>query len=163
MHLRLIPALALLLTSAALQAQHIEKVPESEAKVSRPDDLFALPPGQWHMAKSLALGADPCVSDQCEAGFTSGTLVISVEHSKEFVRLIAGFSGCENAAYSEVEVGAKPGKSKFGRVAKQVQRVVKGLAKTCKMTAPEVPELDVASLFPAAAVPAPAASPADGR
>jgi len=161
MHPRLVPALVLLLVPAALEAQHIEKVPESEAKVSRPDDLFALPPGQWHMARSLALGAEPCAPDQCEAGFTSGTLVISVEHSKEFVRIIAGFSGCENAAYSEVEVGAKPGKSKFGRVTKQVQRVVKGLAKTCKMTAPEVPELAAAQLFPAAA--APAASPANGQ
>jgi len=163
MHARLVPALALLVIPAALAAQHIEKVPASEAKVSRPDDLFSLPPGRWHMARSLALGSEPCAPDQCEAGFTSGTLVISVEHSKEFVRVIAGFSGCEQTAFSEVEVGTKPGKSTYGRVAKQVQRVVKGLAKTCKMTAPEVPALDAAQLFPAAAAPAPAATPADGQ
>jgi hypothetical protein len=162
MHPRLVAPLALLLAPAVLQAQHIEKVPASEAQVSRPDDLFALPPGQWHMARSLALGAEPCAPDQCEAGFTSGTLVVSVEHAKEFVRIIAGFSGCEQTAFSELEVGTKPGKSKFGRVAKQVQRVVKGLAKTCKMTAPEVPALDAARLFPATA-PAPAAIPADGQ
>ncbi|HSQ95514.1 MAG TPA: hypothetical protein VLM18_05370 [Croceibacterium sp.] len=152
MHRRLVPALALLLASVAVPAQHIEKVPASKANVSRPDDLFALPPGQWHLAKSLALGAEPCVFDQCEAGFTSGILVISVEHSKDFVRIIAGFSGCVQTAFSEVEVGTTPGKSAFGRVAKQVKRVIKGLAKTCEMTAPKVPELDVASLFPAAPV-----------
>ena len=149
MHSRLIPALALTLASA-VQAQEIVEVPASKANVSRPDDLFALPPGQWHMAKSVALGSDPCVSDQCEAGFTSGDLVVSVEHAKDFVRIIAGFKGCERTAYSETEVGSKPGKPTFGRVAKQVEQVVKGLAKTCKMTAPDVPELEVAQLFPKA-------------
>ncbi|MGZ3173937.1 MAG: hypothetical protein ACXWI5_05360 [Croceibacterium sp.] len=153
-HRRLVPALAFLRASVAVPAQHIEKVPASKANVSRPDDLFALQPGQWHMAKSLALGAEPCASDQCEAGFTSGTLVISVEHSKEFVRIIAGFSGCEQTAFSEVEVGTTPGKSAFGRVAKQVKQVIKGLAKTCKMSAPEVPDLVLAQLFPAVAAPA---------
>lgn len=151
MHVRLIPALALLLASTAVEAQRIEEVPASKANVARPDDLFALTPGQWHLSRSLALGTGPCVPDECEAGFTSGGLVVSVEHAKTFVRIIAGFSGCEQTAFSEVEVGAKPGKSTFSRVGKQVQRVVKGLGKTCKMTAPEVPKLDVAMLFPKAA------------
>jgi hypothetical protein len=149
MHARLIPALALTLASAA-QAQEIVEVPASKANVSRPDDLFSLPAGQWHLAKSMALAAEPCASDQCEAGFTSGDLVVSVEHSKDFVRIIAGFKGCEQTAYSETEVGSKPGKPTFGRVAKQVEQVVKGLAKTCKMAAPDVPELEVAQLFPKA-------------
>ena len=133
---------------AAAQAQEIVKVPESEANVSRPDDLFNLPPGQWHMAKSLFAGAEPCAPDQCEAGFTSGDLVVSVEHAKDFVRIIAGFRGCEGTAFSEVEVGSKPGKPTFGRVSKQIDRVVKGLAKTCSKTAPAVPKLEVAQLFP---------------
>ena len=149
MHARLIPALALTLASAA-QAQEIVEVPASKANVSRPDDLFSLPAGQWHLAKSMALAAEPCASDQCEAGFTSGDLVVSVEHSKDFVRIIAGFKGCEQTAYSETEVGSKPGRPTFGRVAKQVEQVVKGLAKTCKMAAPDVPELEVAQLFPKA-------------
>jgi hypothetical protein len=149
MHARLIPVLALTLASA-VQAQEIVEVPASKANVSRPDDLFALPPGQWHMAKSMALGSEPCASDQCEAGFTSGDLVVSVEHAKDFVRIIAGFKGCERTAYSETEVGSKPGKPTFGRVSKQLEQVVKGLAKTCKMTAPDVPELEVARLFPKA-------------
>jgi hypothetical protein len=144
----LAPAVAsLMLVSAALEAQEIVEVPASKANVARPDDLFALPPGQWHMAKLLSL-ASPCVPDQCEAGFTSGDLVVSVEHSKDFVRIIAGFRACEGAAYSEVEVGSKPGKPTFGRVSKQIDRVLKGLAKTCKTSAPTVPKLEVSQLFP---------------
>ena len=150
MHAILFTSLALL-TSAAAAAQEIVEVPASTAKVSRPDDLFALPPGQWHMAKSLAQGSEPCASDQCEAGFTSGDLVVSVEHAKEFVRIIAGFRGCERTAYTETEVGSKPGKPTFGRVSKQVKQVVKGLSKTCNMTAPAVPKLEVAQMFPKAA------------
>ena len=146
----LIAGSVFLLVPAALQAQEMEKVAASKANVARPDDLFSLPPGQWHMAKLLSQASEPCSSDQCEAGFTSGELVVSVEHAKDFVRIIGGFRGCENTAYSEVEVGSKPGKPTFGRVAKQVERVVKGLAKTCKMTAPAVPKLQVASMFPSA-------------
>jgi hypothetical protein len=148
MHARLILTFALWLAPTAVQAQDIVEVPASKANVGRPDDLFALPPGQWHMAKSLAQPADACVSDQCEAGFTSGDLVVSVEHAKDFVRIIAGFRGCERTAYTESEVGSKPGKPTFGRLAKQVDYVVKGLAKSCKMTAPAVPKLEVAQLFP---------------
>ena len=146
----LIPAFALLFASAAVQAQEIVEVPASKANVARPDDLFNLPPGQWHMAKSLSGGAEPCASDQCEAGFTSGDLVVSVEHSKDFVRIIAGLKGCERTAYSEVEVGSKPGKPTFGRVAKQVDRVLKGLGKQCSLTVPAVPKLEAAQLFPKA-------------
>ena len=141
---------ALLLLSSAASAQEIVEVPASKANVARPDDLFALPPGQWHMAKSLYGGSEVCVPDQCEAGFTSGDLVVSVEHAKDFVRIIAGFKGCEKTAYSELEVGSKPGKPTFGRVAKQVNQVVKGLGKTCSMTVPAVPKLEVAQLFPKA-------------
>jgi len=147
MHRHLIPAVALILASAPVGAQEIVEVSASKANIARPDDLFNLPPGQWHMAKLLAAGSEPCTSDQCEAGFTSGDLVVSVEHAKDFLRIIAGFKGCERTAYSEVEVGSKPGKPTFGRVARQVENVVKGLGKTCKMTVPAVPKLEVASMF----------------
>ena len=146
----LIPAVALVVVPAAVQAQEIVEVPASKANVARPDDLFNLPSGQWQLAKSLSGGSEPCISDQCEAGFTSGDLVVSVEHAKEFVRIIAGFKGCERTAYSEVEVGSKPGKPTFGRVSKQVDRVLKGLGKQCSMTVPAVPKLEAAQLFPKA-------------
>ena len=150
MRAHLIASLALMLAATSAQAQEIVEVPASKSNVARPDDLFALPPGQWHVAKSLAGGSESCAPDQCEAGFTSGDLVVSVEHAKDFVRIIAGLRSCERTAYSEVEVGSKPGKPTFGRVAKQLNRVVKGLGKTCKMTVPSVPKLEVAQLFPKA-------------
>ena len=147
MYAHLIPAMTLMLASAAVEAQEVVEVPASKANVARPDDLFSLPPGRWHMAKLISRGSEPCASDQCEAGFTSGDLVVSVEHAKDFVRIIAGFRGCERTAYSEVEVGSKPGRPTFGRIAKQVERVVKGLGKTCKMAVPAMPKLEVATMF----------------
>jgi hypothetical protein len=129
--------------------QTIVKVPEKEApSVARPDDLFNLPPDQWHFAKSLWDEGAPCTPTQCEAGFTADGLVISVEHAGEFVRIIAGVRDCEAVAFSEVAVGKKPGKPTFGRVRKQAERVVKGLSKTCNRAIPDVPALDVAQLFP---------------
>jgi hypothetical protein len=150
MRVCLIPAMAIAAASA-VQAQEVVEVPVSQANVVRPDDLFNLPPGQWHMAKSLALGAEPCSPEQCEAGFTSGDLVISVEHAKSYVQIIAGFRQCERTAFAEVEVGSKPGKSKFGEVERVRKKVVKGLAQTCATAAPDVPKLEVAQLFPKAA------------
>ena len=136
--------------SAALAAQGIVKVPQSDSRaVSRPDDLFTLSPDQWHVSKRLWEGPAPCTPEQCEAGFTSGDIVVSAERSGEFIRIIAGFRGCEAVGSSEVEVGTRPGKPTFGRVREQINRVVKGVSKTCKLAAPTVPVLDVPQLFPA--------------
>jgi hypothetical protein len=130
-------------------AQRIEEVPASKApSVYRPDDLFQLPPGQWHYAKHLWQGSDPCVLDQCEAGFTSGDLVVSVEHSKGWVRVMAGFRNCAPVAFSEVETSKSPDRYLRSHVENQVARVIKGAAKTCKVTAPAVANLSVASMFP---------------
>ena len=138
--------------AAVATAQEIVKVPSSQARtVSRPDDLFNLPPGQWHFAKALWEGSEPCTPTQCEAGFTTDGLVVSAEHAGEFVRIIAGMRGCESVGFSEVEVGKKPGKPTYGRVRKHAERVVKGLSKTCKLSAPAVPELDAARLLSQAA------------
>jgi hypothetical protein len=143
----ILPALSLL--AAPLPAQEIVKVDAKEAPtVARPDDLFQLPPGQWHYAKQLWSGNEPCDDKHCEAGFTSGDLVISVERSEKFARLIAGFRNCEAVAFSEMEPGNKPGKYTRKKVAKQVNNVVKGLAKSCNATAPAIADLDVAVLFP---------------
>jgi hypothetical protein len=145
----LILALPALLSAAPLLAQKIEEVPASKVPtVYRPDDLFRLPPGQWHMSKQLWEGAAPCAEDQCEAGYTSGDLVLSVEHSKTWVRIMAGFRGCAPVAFSEIETGKKPGRHTRGQVSDQIGKVVKGAAKTCKMSAPDVAKLNVAALFP---------------
>lgn len=149
MRVQLLAALALLGASFNAVAQEIVKVPQSHSRaVSRPDDLFTLPPGQWHLAKQLWQGPGECATDQCEAGLTVGDLVVSVEHTGEFVRIIAGFRGCEAVGSSEVEVGKKPGKPSFGRVRDQMKRVVKGVSKTCAVAIPAIPTLDVAQLFP---------------
>jgi hypothetical protein len=133
-----------------LYAQTIEEIPSSKAPtVYRPDDLFQLPAGQWRYARHLWQGSDPCLEDQCEAGFTSGNLVLSVEHSKGWVRVIAGFKNCAPVAFSEIETGKAPSRYSRSKVEKQVARVVKGAAKTCKVTAPPVANLSVASMFPA--------------
>ena len=47
--------------------------------------------------------------------------------------------------------GAKPGRSARGDVSNLIRKVVKGAAKSCSVKAPDVPKLDVASLFPKAA------------
>jgi hypothetical protein len=139
----------LILTAAPSIAQEVVKIPASEAPtVARPDDLFALPPGQWHFAKQLWSGNEPCDATHCEAGFTSGDLVVSVERSEKYVRLIAGLRNCEAVGFSEMEPGNKPGKYNRKKVAKQVNNVVKGLAKTCNATVPAVADLDAALLYP---------------
>ena len=144
----IIPVLSLL--AAPLQAQEIVKVDAKDVpSVARPDDLYTLPPGQWHFAKQLWSGNEPCDDKHCEAGYTSGDLVVSVERSEKNIRLIAGLRNCEAVGFSEMAPGNKLGKSESKRVAKQVKNVVKGIAKTCKAAAPDVPALDVAQLFPA--------------
>jgi hypothetical protein len=148
--------------SAGVCAQEIVKVPATQApSVSRPDDLFRLPPGEWHFARLLWEGSEPCSEESCEAGFTTGDLVVSVERSKQYARIIAGLRGCEATAYSEMDIGKKPSKSKSKKLAKQVQTVVKGLGKSCKLTVPAVAPLDALRLYPAAPPPAsgPAAEP----
>ncbi len=149
MRLRHFFFLSVALISTPVFAQHIEEIAASKAPtVYRPDDLFQLPPGQWHYAEHLWQGSNPCVLDQCEAGFTSGDLVLSVEHSKGWVRVMAGFRNCAPVAFSEIETSKSPDRYLRSHVEAQVKRVVKGAAKTCKVTAPAVANLSVASMFP---------------
>jgi hypothetical protein len=144
--LTILPAIFL---STPLLAQHIEEIAASKAPtVYRPDDLFQLPPSQWHYAKQLWQGTDPCTPEQCEAGYTSGDLVLSVEHTGDWVRIMAGFRNCAPVAFSEIETGKGPGKSSRAKVERQVAQVVKGAAKTCKAAAPAVANISVSSMFP---------------
>ena len=150
MRIGMLVGAAILLASTGALAQEIVKVPAKDAPtVARPDDLFGLPPGQWQFAKQLWEGQEACTAERCEAGFTSGDLVVSAEHSGEFVRIIAGYRTCPSVGFSEVEVGKKPGKRSFKSVTKQIERVVKGLSKTCGVAAvPALPQLDTSRLFP---------------
>ena len=132
-----------------VRAQEIVEVPASKAGVVLPEDIFGLPPGQWFVAKQVSQGAEPCTPEACEAGFNSGDLVISVEHAKQYVQVIAGFRGCAGVAFQEIETGMRPGKYERGKVADLIKDVVKGAEKSCKVKGPTVPKLDIAALFPA--------------
>ena len=149
MRVAIISTLAVLVLAGPAMAQEIVKVPESKANISRPDDLFNLPPGQWFIAKQLWQGGrDPCDSDACEAGFNSGDFVVSVEHAKGFVQVVAGFRNCQSVGFSEAEIGDKADSYDRSHVSDLIKKVVKGLEKTCGQKAPSVPKLDVASIFP---------------
>ena len=146
----LLGAFVALVAGTAAHGQEIVEVPASKANVALPEDIFALPPGQWFVAKQVTQGNEPCTPEACEAGFNSGDLVVSVEHAKEYVRVLAGFRGCQGVAFQEVETGMKPGSGRRGEVSALIKAVVKGAAKSCKVKAPSVPKLDVSSLFPKA-------------
>ena len=140
--------LGALLLAGTAHAQEIVEVPASKSGVVLPEDLFALPTGQWFVAKQVSQGNAPCEPQACEAGFNSGDFVVSVEHAKEFVRVIVGVKGCEGVAFREVETGLRPGSYTRGKVWDAVKTVVKAAEKSCKVKAPSVPRLDVAALFP---------------
>jgi hypothetical protein len=144
----MVGCLGALLFAAGAQAQEIVEVPASRSGVVLPEDLFALPQGQWFVAKQVSQADAPCEPQACEAGFTSGDLVVSAEHASEFVRVIAGFRGCAGVAFQEVETGTRPGKYMRGKVRDAVTTVVRAAEKSCKVTAPRIPELDVSALFP---------------
>jgi len=149
MRFQTIAVVSAALLTAPIAAQHLEKIDASKVPtVFRPDDLFQLPPGQWHYAKHLWQGSDPCVLDQCEAGFNSGDLAVSVEHSKGYLRVIAGFRECAPVAFSEIETTTSPDRYIRSHVENQMKRVVKGAAKSCNKIAPPVANLSVESMFP---------------
>jgi hypothetical protein len=148
MHWHLSSAAVALSLAASAEAQEIVEVPASQAGVVLPEDIFGLPPDRWFVARQVSQGDAPCTPEACEAGFTSGDLVVSVEHAKEYVLVIAGFRGCQGVAFQEVQTGTRPGSSMRGKVSNAIKSVVKGAEKSCKLKAPSVPRLDVAALFP---------------
>jgi hypothetical protein len=150
--MRLTFLIAATLVAAAMpaEAQRIVEVPASDVDVAKPEDLYQLSPGRWHLARQLWRGNEPCTPTQCEAGYTAGDLVVSAERDGPSVVITAAWRGCSSTAYSEIDVGDEASKGERKKVAKQVQRVVKGLGKTCKAEMPEVAPLTGDWLFPAA-------------
>jgi len=148
MRAHLICTFAALTLAGPAAAQDIVKVPAGKAGVSLPEDIFALPAGQWFVAKQVSQGTEPCTPEACEAGFNSGDFVVSVEHAGQHVQVIAGFRGCQGVAFQEMETGMKPGSGTRGEVSYLLKKVVKAAEKSCKLKAPAVPKLDVAALFP---------------
>jgi hypothetical protein len=152
MRLRPMLAVALLATVAtpgAAFAQRIVEVPASEVDVAKPEDLYSRAPDRWHLARELWQGDDPCTETQCEAGYTSGDLVVSAERNGPSVTITAAWRGCSATAYSQLDIGDTASKGERKKIAKQVQRVVKGLGKSCKVeTMPVVAPLTGDWLFP---------------
>lgn len=147
MRLPLLLAFALAVPGAAF-AQRIVEVPSSEVDVAKPEDLYARAPDRWHLARELWRGDEPCTPTQCEAGYTSGDLAVSAERNGPSVIVTATWRGCSATAYSQLDIGETASKGERKKIAKQVQRVVKGLGKTCKADMPIVTPLTGDWLFP---------------
>jgi hypothetical protein len=146
LHLLLVVALA---SPGTAFAQRIVEVPASEANAAKPEDLYSRAPDRWHLARELWQGDDPCTGAQCEAGYTTGDLVVSAERNGPSVTITASWRGCSSTAYSVLDIGDNASKGERKKIAKQVQRVVKGLGKTCKVeTMPVVAPLTGDWLFP---------------
>ena len=143
-------AAAALCAAGQVQAQDIVEVPASEAGVGLPEDVLNLPPGQWYVSKLISQPTQPCTPEGCEAGFHSGDFAVSVEHAKDYTRVIAGFRGCQNVAFQELKTGMGPGASSRGELRYLMKKVVKAAEQSCKLKAPDVPKLDIAALYPKA-------------
>ncbi|HEY5723282.1 MAG TPA: hypothetical protein VIT45_13260 [Allosphingosinicella sp.] len=149
-------ALTLLLAAPPLAAHQVEKVSASSPDAEKlPEDLFALPPGVWAFGRHLWQGDEPCAADGCEAGYTAGDLVVSVEREKKNVRILAGFRNCGSRAWNYHEIGDKASGRDTKAIAKSIRKAVKTSAKYCKVAAPTVAELDSRLLYPPAPQPAP--------
>ena len=141
-------AVALVAPGAAL-GQRIVEVPAADVDVAKPEDLYSRTPDRWHLARELWQGDDLCTNTQCEAGYTSGDLVVSAERNGSAVIITAAWRGCSATAYSQLDIGENASRGERKKIAKQVQRVVKGLGKTCQVeTMPVVAPLTGDWLFP---------------
>jgi hypothetical protein len=142
-------AAMLLLAPHPAGAQQVEEVRDMNAETpTLPEDLFRLPPGSWYFAKQLWKGDEPCTADACEAGFNSGDLVVSVERSKTYLRIVAGFRGCKSVAWNQYEIGKSASSGDTKTVNKNIKKTVETSAKYCKVSAPSVPTLDTRQLYP---------------
>lgn len=149
-------SVALLLASQPAGAQQVEEVRTGSAETpTLPEDLFRLPPGTWAFAKQLWKGNDPCTADQCEGGYTSGDLVVSVERHKKFLRIVAGFRGCESVAWNEYEVGNRASSRDTKTIGKRLKSTIGTSAKYCKVSAPAIATLDARQLYPIQPQPTP--------
>lgn len=148
---RCLVLVAALTASAPVAAQRIVEVPANEVDVAKPEDLYSRAPDRWHLARQLWQGDEPCTATQCEAGYTSGNLAVSAERDGPSITITAAWRGCSATAYSAFDIGEQASKGERKKIAKQVQRVVKGLGKTCKAEMPVVAPLTGDWLFPAVA------------
>jgi hypothetical protein len=141
-------AAAFLLVPQPSIAQQIEEVRDSPDAPALPEDLFRLSPGTWVFAKQLWKGNEPCSADECEAGYTSGDLVVSVERHKTYLRIVAGFRNCKSVAWNEYEIGHKASDRDTRTMRKRLNKTVGTSAKYCKVPTPAITTLDTRQLYP---------------
>lgn len=147
-------ALAVALASQPGAAAQVEEVRRGSTETPAfPEDLYRLPPGTWAFARQLWKGDDPCTADVCEAGYTAGDLVVSVERYQTSLRIVAGFRGCVSVAWNDYEIGDKVSSRDSKTIGKRIKKTVGTSAKYCKVGAPSIAALDASRLYPA---PAPA-------
>jgi hypothetical protein len=151
MALRPVLIMALVLLPGTADAQRIVEVRANEVDVAKPEDLYSRAPDRWHLARQLWQGDEPCTATQCEAGYTSGDLAVSAERDGPSITITAAWRGCSATAYSAFDIGDEASKGERKKLARQVQRVIKGLGKTCKADMPLVEPLTGDWLFPTAA------------
>ena len=141
-------AAAFLLAPQPSGAQQIEEVRPGPDAPALPEDLFRLSPGTWAFAKQLWKGDDPCTASECEAGYTSGDLAVSVERHVTSLRIVAGFRGCASVAWNEYEVGNKASNWDTKTIGKRLKKTIETSAKYCKVPAPPIATLDARQLYP---------------
>lgn len=145
----LVLAIPLLLAPSMSAARQIEKVPAGSPDAQRlPEDLFNLPPNSWAFAKHLWQGNEPCTANECEAGYTSGELVVSVERAKTYIRVLAGFRGCGSVAWNDYEIGEKASTADTRTIGKRIKKTVGTSAKYCKVATPAIAPFDARQLYP---------------
>jgi hypothetical protein len=140
---------AVMLAMTQPSAAQVEEVRPNRDAPGLPEDLYRLTPGSWAFARQLWQGDEPCTATECEAGYTSGDLAVSVERNKTSLRIVAGFRGCANVAWNEYEVGKKASKYDTKTIGKRIKKTVGTSAKYCKLTAPALARLDAGLLYPA--------------
>lgn len=142
--------LILLLASLPVVARNVEEVRSGSAETpALPEDLFQRTPGIWAFAKQLWKGDEACTADICEAGYTVGDLVVSVERYQTSVRIVAGFRGCASVAWNDYEIGDEASSRDSKTIGKRIKKTVGTSAEYCKREAPTVGPLDASLLFPA--------------
>lgn len=134
-------ALAAALALAALPAL-------SETVPAVPDYLFRAPEQQWVMGASLGQPGAACQPEQCEAGYRSGDLVLSVTRTPGVIRAVAGVRGCAAVSWHLIQPSSLAGLSpadQYGVIARAAQSAARLARSRCS---PGVSDLiDTGSLY----------------
>jgi len=67
---------------------------QADPAPATPDYLFRLPERVWILGGRLSETGTRCGAEQCEAGYRSGDLVLSVRRAGKDVQAVGGMRGC---------------------------------------------------------------------